>query len=251
MLKIYNEIGKTYNVTRRADPQLLHALLDQLGISSPATILDVGAGTGNFSYELAKMGFQVIALEPSEVMRNQGKTHENVVWKAGAAEAIPLQNESVDAIICILASHHFTDLPQALKEMKRVLRSSGKIVFFTLDVRLCEQDHWIIENFTPILKEAYEIHPPLNNLVTLMKEHAGLPVHVTHFPLPRDLTDHFFFTAWSNPKLFFNEEFQQGTSPLAKADQDALRRCLKRLSADLENGTWHNKYGEILETSLL
>lgn len=58
-LKIYNEIGKTYNVTRRADPHLLQALLDQLKMSSPATMLDVGAGTGNYSFELANISLWI------------------------------------------------------------------------------------------------------------------------------------------------------------------------------------------------
>ena len=80
-MAIYNQIGKTYNTTRRADTRIVQRLILELDVDAPATILDIGAGTGNYSYELAKIGYRVIALEPSEVMRTQGKQHRNVIWK--------------------------------------------------------------------------------------------------------------------------------------------------------------------------
>ena len=45
-------------------------------LESPANalILDVGAGTGNYSVELAKQGYNVIAVEPSKIMRETGET---------------------------------------------------------------------------------------------------------------------------------------------------------------------------------
>jgi SAM-dependent methyltransferase len=91
-MTIYNHIGKTYNTTRHADTRIAQRIVQELDINTPATILDIGAGTGNYSYELANMGYRVIAMEPSEVMRTQGKQHRNIIWKEGVAESIPLED---------------------------------------------------------------------------------------------------------------------------------------------------------------
>jgi ubiquinone/menaquinone biosynthesis C-methylase UbiE len=158
-MPIYNQIGKTYNTTRRADPRITQMILKQLNLESSATILDIGAGTGNYSYELADKGYTVIALEPSEMMMTQGKQHGNMTWKEGVAERIPIEDTSVDGIICTLASHHFQDLSLCFCEMKRVLKENGRIVIFTLDPRLCDAECWLFDYFEPILENAYRIHP--------------------------------------------------------------------------------------------
>ncbi|MFI8685762.1 class I SAM-dependent methyltransferase [Rossellomorea sp. NPDC077527] len=244
-MPIYNQIGKTYNTTRKADPRITEKILQQLMLHPHATVLDIGAGTGNYSYELAHKGYKVIALEPSEIMRNQGKQHINMTWKEGFAERIPLEEKSVDGIICTLASHHFQELSLCFREMKRVLKEDGKIVIFTLDPRLCEEECWLFDYFGPILKNAYKIHPPMKDLSKLLQEQVERPVDIVPYPLPYDLMDQFFFTGWRKPELYLDKDFQRGTSPLAKEEE--VKRCLDQLHTDLENGKWHENYKYILK----
>ncbi|TCT25456.1 ubiquinone/menaquinone biosynthesis C-methylase UbiE [Melghiribacillus thermohalophilus] len=245
-MTLYNDIGRTYNSTRHADSRITHRLVHGIGINPPATILDIGAGTGNYSYQLADMGYRVVALEPSQVMRTQGKKHKNMTWKEGVAESIPLEDQSVNGIICTLASHHFRNLSSSFSEMASVLKEKGKAVIFTLDPRLCPHDCWLLDYFEPLLKDAYTIHPPVKDLVRLAEEKFGRTAEISPFPLPHDLVDLFFFAGWKNPELYLNEFFQKGTSPLAKGQQEMVSECLNRLRNDLENGNWHKKYGEII-----
>ena len=58
----YDEIGRSYTVTRREDPRIAAAIWAALGDAE--SVLDVGAGAG--AYEPRDR--EVIALEPSEVM---------------------------------------------------------------------------------------------------------------------------------------------------------------------------------------
>lgn len=243
-MPIYNQIGKTYNTTRKADPRITQMILRQLKLEPSATILDIGAGTGNYSYELSKEGYRVIALEPSEIMRNQGRQHRNLTWKEGTAEEIPLEDASIDGIICTLASHHFHDLSVSFQEMRRVLKEGGKIVLFTLDPRLCEEECWLFDYFGPVLDGAYRIHPPVKELSQLLEKQTERPVTMVPFPLPYDLTDQFFFTGWRTPELYLDRDFQRGTSPLAKGEE--VNQCLEHLQRDLENGYWHNKYQQVI-----
>mgnify|MGYP005831270271 CR=1 FL=1 len=243
-MPLYNQIGKTYNTTRKADPRITKFILQQLNLEHSATILDIGAGTGNYSYELADVGYNVIALEPSEIMRTQGKQHRNIYWKEGVAERIPLKDASVDGIICTLASHHFQELSLCFQEMRRVLKENGKIVIFTLDPRLCEEDCWLFDYFEPVLENAYRIHPPVKEFSQLLKEQIERPVTVVPYPLPYNLVDQFFFTGWRSPERYLDDDFQRGTSPLAKGED--TMKCLEKLRFDLENGIWFENYKQIL-----
>ncbi|WP_176223918.1 class I SAM-dependent methyltransferase [Thalassobacillus devorans] len=243
---IYNDIGKTYNSTRKADPRITQSIVEELNFKAPATILDIGAGTGNYSCRIAEKGYSIIAMEPSSVMRNQGKEHENLTWKEGIVEDIPVSDNSVDGIVCTLASHHFKDLRLAFREMKRVLKSEGKIIIFTLDPRLCSDDFWILEYFSPILEEAYEVHPPLHTISNLLEEELESAVRVKPFPLPNDLKDQFFFSGWNKPEIYLEERFKNGTSPLAKGDPSSVSSCLNKLKEDLDSGKWHLKHGDLL-----
>lgn len=70
---IYNKIGNNYHKTRAPDPRIVNKIVDLIGPCNLKNIIDLGAGTGNYSFELAKKGFIVTAIEPSEVMISQSK----------------------------------------------------------------------------------------------------------------------------------------------------------------------------------
>ena len=82
-------------------------------------MLDLGAGTGRVTRELARRFEHVFAVEPDERMR---ALHGEAV--AGSAEAIPLEDASVDAVFVGEAFHWF-DPEAAIPEIARVLRPRG------------------------------------------------------------------------------------------------------------------------------
>jgi SAM-dependent methyltransferase len=55
-----------------ADPAALHAWLQDLLPSSPAAVLDIGAGSGRDAAWLARLGHDVVAAEPAAAMRAEG-----------------------------------------------------------------------------------------------------------------------------------------------------------------------------------
>ena len=65
MPAIYDNIGDAYGQTRRADERIVQRIEDLLGLPGGSRILDVSAGSGNYSLALADRGFEVSALEPS------------------------------------------------------------------------------------------------------------------------------------------------------------------------------------------
>lgn len=85
-------------------------------------VLDLAAGTGPLTANLLDIGLSVIAVEPLEEMRALIPAEARAL--AGTAEAIPLPDDSVDAVLVGQAWHWF-DVPRAVAEIHRVLRPGG------------------------------------------------------------------------------------------------------------------------------
>jgi SAM-dependent methyltransferase len=88
-------------------------------------VLDLGAGTGKLTALLAERGADVTAMEPDAAMLAELRRGLPSVRAVGApAEAIPLPDGSVDAVLCAQSLHWF-DLSRALPEIARVLTPGG------------------------------------------------------------------------------------------------------------------------------
>jgi len=87
-------------------------------------VLDLAAGTGKLTRPLLAAGLQVVAVEPVAQMRAAIPDEARVL--EGTAEAIPLEDGSVDAVVVGQAFHWF-DGDAALAEIHRVLRPGGTL----------------------------------------------------------------------------------------------------------------------------
>ncbi len=108
-------------------PALVGWLTGPMGLAVGRTVADVGAGTGKFTQLLPATGADVIALEPVDAMRAQLQTGlPRVRALAGTAQAIPLPDASLDAVVCAQAFHWFANR-QTLDEFHRVLKPGSKL----------------------------------------------------------------------------------------------------------------------------
>ena len=100
---------------------------DELRLASGATVVDVGAGTGKLARALLETGASVVAVEPLESMRRVlARLVPGAQVLAGAAEAIPLPDDSADAVTAGQAAHWFRP-DETIRELERVLRHDGGI----------------------------------------------------------------------------------------------------------------------------
>lgn len=106
---------------RQSRPRYAEAAIDalttELGIGPGKRVVDLGAGTGILSRQLASRGLHVTAVEPEPAMRAE---LEGVTAVAGTAESTGLPDRCADAVVAGTAWHWF-DAPAAAREVRRLL----------------------------------------------------------------------------------------------------------------------------------
>ncbi len=241
----YDKIGKTYSSTRAADPRIVSRLSDLLDLPQGAALIDIGAGTGNYSHALAELGFDVHAVEPSAVMRAQAKAHANLNWYEGTAENLPFDDDRFAGAVMTLCIHHFTDWQLGIREALRVTRN-GPLVMFAFDIEF-QGTFWLFD-YIPQFKELDKtMGPTLQQLANFVEDDLHKHFYAEPFPLPKDLQDHFAMADWALPENYLKEEYQAGISTFHKLDKQELQQGLQALEDDLNDGSWSRKYGHLLE----
>jgi SAM-dependent methyltransferase len=233
----YNLMGHGYSGVRRPDPRLAAGIWSALG--DAASVVNVGAGTG--SYE--QHDRDVIAIEPSEVMIAQRPANAARAIQA-SAEALPLEDKSVDAALAVLALQHWDDVELGLGEMVRVARR--RVVLVTMDVDVLA-DLWLIRDYLP---EALAAHaagfPSIMWLLGVVPGSTASPM-----PVPRDCTDGFMAAFWGRPKAYLDPEIRSGTSVWHQLAPAVVTRALGKLQNDVESGEWDRRYGDLRQQSTL
>ena len=242
----YDIIGKDYTNTRKADRRIADALIECLGVSEKSQVIDIGAGTGNYARVIAELGHFVTSVEPSATMISNAHKHGNIVWKQSFAEAIPLADATFDAAHCTLSTHHFANLQRSLGEIFRVLKPGGRFVSFTSDPRRLAEGFWMPQYFGPLYDKVRQVFPASEQLARDIKDASKCDsVGFRSFPLPHDLEDGFFCSAWRYPERYLDPVFRRGISHFQLADPVPVQGMVEKLRQDIVSGVWDKNYGNI------
>ena len=116
------------------DQYLLPTLLTLLPPNM--VIADLGCGTGEVLAGIAPAAGSVIGIDREAVMldaaRQRTQHLSNVSIRAGGLERLPLENNEVDAVLCMLVLHHVKNPHVVFQEIARVLRPNGTMVLLDM-----------------------------------------------------------------------------------------------------------------------
>lgn len=112
---------------------------ERLSAESQASVLDLGCGGGHASYVAAQHVASVVAYDLSakmlEVVKEAAKArgYAHLTTRQGYAEQLPFDDEHFDIVISRYSAHHWHDVGRALREVKRVLKPGGRVIFIDVN----------------------------------------------------------------------------------------------------------------------
>ncbi|MCA9610301.1 MAG: class I SAM-dependent methyltransferase [Myxococcales bacterium] len=125
----YDRIVRVFD---RGSPEVRRRLARDLG--DAGRVLEVAAGTGQFTFDLASVADEVVATDqsPQMVARIRARVAErgvpNVVAETMSAYALDFDDGSFDGVLCANGLHVMERPERALAEMRRVLAPDGVLL---------------------------------------------------------------------------------------------------------------------------
>ena len=121
----------------------LREVLSAVPIGGQEHVVDLGCGTGNLTAVLAEIlgpGGRVTAVDFSGAMIDVARDKvrdPRVRWLVADVARLPLEDRSMDRVICFSAWPHFPDPAAAARELARVLRPGGMLHILHINSREC------------------------------------------------------------------------------------------------------------------
>ena len=226
----YDRFGHRYSGHRQTDSRIAAYVYQEL--ADAYTILNVGAGAG--SYEPTDK--YVIAVEPSVTMRNQRLRNNKVPAVNAMAGDLPFDNHSFDAAMAMVTVHHWPDMEQGLKELRRVTRN--QVLIMTFDPEQLD-GFWNADYFPEVIEVERARYPQIDFILKAL----GGTCHVIPIPIPLDCKDGFQEAFYGRPEAFLEKEIRLAQSAWGFIPDEKQEEMVARLKSDLQSGEWDRKYG--------
>jgi 2-polyprenyl-6-hydroxyphenyl methylase/3-demethylubiquinone-9 3-methyltransferase len=101
-------------------------------------LLDLGCAGGFMAVAVAARGALVTGIDPAADAIDAARAHARteglrIGYDVGVGEALPYDDSSFDAVICVDVLEHVADLNKVLSEVARTLRTGGVFLFDTIN----------------------------------------------------------------------------------------------------------------------
>lgn len=102
------------------------------------SVLDIGCGGGFMAEELARRGATVTGVDPSEPAIAAAREHAQacglaIDYRFGVGEKLPMPDGMLDIVVIVDVLEHVADPAIVLKEIHRVLKPGGLLLFDTIN----------------------------------------------------------------------------------------------------------------------
>lgn len=167
-----------------------------LRLPPSSVILDIAAGTGDFTRELARQGQRAVATDLSYGMLLAGRQMNERVQ--ADASRLPFRSEVFDGVTCGYALRNFADLAGTFDEMARVTRPGGRLSLLE-----------VAEPASGLLRSGFRIWfrhvvPFIGSLVSDRAAYHYLPQSTAYLPASDEIVrmlNHSGFTAVNHRRV--------------------------------------------------
>jgi protein-L-isoaspartate O-methyltransferase len=178
----FDVFAKNYHSVRPGYSTQLYADIKELcGLDSASRLLEVGAGSGIATMELAKFGGKIVAIEPGShlaaIAKEQTKEYTNVEVREETFEDFQSPNR-FDAILAF-TSFHWIKSEDKYQRMFNLLNDTGNLVlawnyFFQVDSPVTTEVnrvyHELLSGVYPGQKDVHKVNEAVFSTMTLREQ---------------------------------------------------------------------------------
>ncbi len=236
-MALYDRIGRTYDTTRKADPDIMRCLARLLNFHIGSRYLDVGCGTGNYTVALQNLGAKMCGLELTSTMLAKARLKsDRVHWIQGNVESMPFPDRCFDGAIATVTIHHWKSLRPGFDEIFRTMRA-GRFVIFTGD-HAQMNGYWLKEYFPRAIDASLQQMPSAASVVQELTLAGFTDIGTEPWEVPREIEDWFLYAGKYQPEIYLDPTVRAGISFFAQGvctPEETAAGCA-RIDADIRSG---------------
>lgn len=196
--EMFDNIAPAYDLMNRAmtlgiDRLWRRSAVRRISAAAPSRIVDIATGTGDLAIALARRNPRatVTGVDLSAAMMEIGRQKaseagcgDRITWVQGDCMALPLADDSADAVTAAYGVRNFADIRRGYTEMFRILRPGGRIAVLELSTPTL-----------PVIRTLYKIYtrtlvPALGRMVSRDRAaYTYLPASISAVPQGRAMTN--------------------------------------------------------------
>jgi 2-polyprenyl-6-hydroxyphenyl methylase / 3-demethylubiquinone-9 3-methyltransferase len=180
-----NPLNILHGITPGRFAYFREILTNRLGLDpGDLRALDIGCGGGFVAEEFARLGCQVVGVDPSEVSIETARRHAaatglDVDYRVGTGEQLPVADGEFDLAYCCDVLEHVADLDAVISETARVLKPEGIFLFDTPNRTLASKlivikvmQEWRLTRFIDAALHEWAMFIKPEELVMILSRHG-------------------------------------------------------------------------------
>ena len=135
----FENVAETWDIMRESlFPDVLREKIYALAeIKEDSVIADIGAGSGFITEGLLDKQVKILAVDQSEkmleIMRKKFSGYENIEYRPGESEKLPVGDNETDYVFANMFLHHVENPQKSINELYRILKPGGKLIISDAD----------------------------------------------------------------------------------------------------------------------
>jgi ubiquinone/menaquinone biosynthesis C-methylase UbiE len=232
---VYNTIGKTYDTTRKPDPEIVQSLKQALRHTPSGRYLDIGCGTGNYTGALAQAGLNIEGIDISNTMLTKARDKfPKIQFHKTDARRLDMPDAEFDGATCILATHHINNNKQLFNETYRILKSGYFVIFTATPEQMVW--YWLNHYFPALMQRSIEKMASFKELHSDLTAAGFSDIQQTPFFITNALQDWFLHAGKYRPEIYLEQSVRKGISSFHLTDNhEEIEQGLARLATDIQS----------------